>query len=144
MKQASSEEVKTSPRKPVPPPTNGHSRPRPPKPSDPNAPLRPRSPHRRPRDGTNRPSDRDKERDRYRERRDRASTDPSRRSRPRSVSESSLPKDRSLKREDGHVHKSRSKIHDKKDDKKKSSRRLHPVDKIDLLDVTGAFGSTSF
>lgn len=88
----------------------------------------------------------ERERERYRERRDRPSTDPSRRARPRSNSESSVPNERSSRRrEGGHVHKSRSKLHDKKDEKKGSSssakRRLHPVDKIDLLDVTGAYGS---
>jgi hypothetical protein len=134
-----SEEVKTSPRKPV--PTNGRSRPIRPRPADPNAPSRPRSPHRRPHDPNHRPSARDREK--MRERRDRPPTDPSRRPRPRSASESSLPKDRSSRREDGHVHKSRSKPLDKKDEKKKAARRLHPVDKIDLLDVTGAFGSIS-
>jgi hypothetical protein len=60
------------------------------------------------------------------------------------VSEASALKDRPRHKEDGHIHKPRSRRDkdDKKDDKKSSStkdgkRRLHPVDKIDLLDVTG-------
>src|SRR5271169_1332750 len=126
-----------------------HHGPRPTRrPDDPNA----SSSHRRPRGDPARMSERDRDRDRYRERRDRPSGDPSRRPRPRSNSESSIPNDRSHRRkEDGHIHKSRSRPHkdDKKDDKKddgKSSgtsgkRRLHPVDKIDLLDVTGLYGS---
>jgi len=95
-------------------------------------------------------SERDRDRDRYRERRDRPSGDSTRRPRPRSNSESSIPNDRSHRRkEEGHIHKPRSRPHkdDKKDDKKSSGttangkRRLHPVDKIDLLDVTGLYGS---
>lgn len=95
-------------------------------------------------------SERDRDRDRYRERRDRPLGDSNRRPRPRSNSESSIPNDRSHRRkEEGHIHKPRSRPHkdDKKDDKKSSGttangkRRLHPVDKIDLLDVTGLYGS---
>jgi hypothetical protein len=133
-----------------PPPPNGNSsshrpHPRPSRrPDDPNS-LRPPSSHRR-RDPT-KLSDRDRER--HRERRERPPGE--RRPRPRSNSESSIPNDRSHRRKegDGHIHKSKSRPHkdDKKDDGKKSGtatngkRRLHPVDKIDLLDVTGLYGS---
>jgi hypothetical protein len=124
------------------------------KPDDPTAPLRPSSSHRR-RD-PNRPPSRDKERDRQRDRRERppaenGSSSLRKSTRPRSNSESSIPaaaaghRTRDIK--DGHIHKPRSSRQkdDKKDDKKdgKSSsakRRLHPVDKIDLLDVTGLYG----
>ena len=134
------------------PSSNGsHTRPHPRssrRPDDSNS-LRPPSYHRR-RDPA-KLSDRDKER--YRERRERPSGDgehTSRRPRPRSNSESSIPNDRSHRRKegDGNIHKPRSRPHrdDKKDDGKKSTtsngkRRLHPVDKIDLLDVTGLYGS---
>jgi len=141
----------SSPRKPVPSSTNRTHRPhpRPPRrPDDPAGPHRPSSSNRR-RD-PNRPPSRDKERDRHRERRERPPPgDPSRRStRPRSNSESSIPVERAHRTrdiKDGHIHKPRSsRPHkdDKKDGKTSSSSkgRLHPVDKIDLLDVTGLYG----
>jgi hypothetical protein len=55
--------------------------------------------------------------------------------------------DRPHRREEGHIHKPRSrrdKDDHKKDDKVSSGtsgkKRLHAVDKIDLLDVTGLYG----
>ena len=145
-------EVKDASQRKYPSPQNGNHRPHPRphrRPDDPNA-LRPPSAHRR-RDPS-KSSDRD--RDRHRERRERppgerpSGEQSSRRPpRPRSNSESSIPSDRSQRRkEDGHIHKHRSRRDkdDKTSDKKTATngkRRLHPVDKIDLLDVTGLYGS---
>ena len=118
------------------------------RPDDPN----PLSVHRR-RDPNAKPSDRDRERNRERRERppgDYPQSSSRRLPRPRSISESSIPNDRSRRRkEDGHIHKPRSRREKddiKTDDKKSGSaangkRRLHPVDKIDLLDVTGLYGS---
>jgi len=139
------------PSQPVSSSTNKSHRPHPRphrRPDDPTAPRRPSSSHRR-RD-PNRPPSRDKERDRHRERRERPPPgDPSHRSTlPRSNSESSNAVERAHRTreiKDGHVHKPRS-SRPHKDDKKdvktsgSSKRRLHPVDKIDLLDVTGLYG----
>lgn len=121
------------------------------RPDDLAAPHRPSSSH--PRRDPNRPPSRDKS-DRQRDRRERPAENGSsshrKSTRPRSNSESSIPaaaaghRTRDIK--DGHIHKPRSSRQkdDKKDDKKdgkSSKRRLHPVDKIDLLDVTGLYGA---
>ena len=89
--------------------TNGNPRPHPRssrRPEDPNS-LRPSSAHRR-RDPS-KLSGGDRDRERHRERRDRPAIDPSRRPRPRSNSESSVPNDRAQRKKDeGHIHKSRT------------------------------------
>lgn len=147
-----STEVKDPSKRKYPSSPNGNHRPHPRphrRPDDPNA-LHPPPAYRR-RD-TSKPSDRDRER--HRERRERppgerpSGEQSSRRPpRPRSNSESSIPSDRSHRRKDeGHIHKPKSRRDkDYKTSDKKSTtsngKRQHPVDKIDLLDVTGLYGS---